>query len=255
MQIQKNLEKNEDLPLRKAALKGKLHEVNKLLKEGEDVNGLSPGNNTALMGAALNNHANVATDLIDKGAANISLINSKKKDAIDIACDAESYDFLNVIDSSLFDDEPYHTERFNKTPDNISICNNKNLRMIKIQEIENHAVKYRETLKNITSKTPLLTSAAVAVTAATTGIINTVESTFQISNASLVNQTVTSLAAFNPDNSENMGLLTMAAVGVAAVGLVGGLVWGTRTCLNLNKTVKNYDLNPHSTELSLIEHS
>lgn len=183
--------------------------------------------------------------------ANVSLTDHENRTAIDIICDKSfnytlSGDFSNYLielDFVKIKKDPNHDNELDEILNQGKIiqeaCQKNTISFV---QQKMHPSMYSHIVGNTTLLLPATTVATIAATTLSSMIGS-------------LNNLTEGMASFNPDNAENMGWLTMAAVGVAAVGLVGGLVWGTRTCLNLNKKVENYDLNTHSTELSLIEHS
>lgn len=217
-------------------------------------------NSTALMLAASEGYTAGVQRLITSGA-DVSLTNNQNKTAINIFCDnllnntALSYFSSHLIKLNFLKIEKPHDKVLDKVLDKGKMiqeaCQNNTISFV---QQERDQTTYRPIVGNTTSLLPATTVATIAISTLS-GIISIWNDTAENTNLTTINQVTSDIVSFSADHSENMDWLPMAAVGVAAVGLVGGLVWGTRTCLNLNKTVKNYDLNPHSTELSLIEHS
>lgn len=212
---------------------------------------------TPLMFAALINDDQAASFL--KGyQADISLVNNENKTAIDIACEHSSEIFLEV-----FFEEPL-IEKENSTnlyPEGIEkwrwdigqFCLKHNQKNNVTDQLTNRKLdKNKEKFGNVTGH---LVATSTLVTTLAAGVIATTENIVKAINGSTINNVTHDMVAFHPDHSENMGGLAMAAVGVTAVGILGGLVWGTRACLNLSKKADSYHKNLHSTELSLLNHS
>lgn len=195
------------------------------LKKKCDPNMLSDKNYTPSMLAALINDKNSA-EILKKYGADLSLINDDGQNAMDIACKHSSTNFLEV-----FSDSPLITKKDNTTlySSNVTEWREGIAQFCLLQNEKNDLhnqptteVSYESstTVENLTKY--LVPASSALLTTLAAGVIATTENIVKAINGSTINNVTHDMVAFHPDHSENMGGLAMAAVGVTAVGILGG---------------------------------